>query len=48
MSDKQQLLDMGFDPARIDWALRATNKAGLQVRSSSLFDLSPCIPATPH
>ncbi|OXH06697.1 DNA-binding protein [Cryptococcus neoformans A1-35-8] len=30
MSDKQQLLDMGFDPARIDWALRATNKAGLQ------------------
>ncbi|ADV23763.1 DNA-binding protein [Cryptococcus gattii E566] len=30
MSDKQQLLDMGFDSTRIDWALRATNKPGLQ------------------
>ncbi|WVQ79657.1 hypothetical protein IAT38_001757 [Cryptococcus sp. DSM 104549] len=30
MSDKEQLLAMGFDLARIDWALKATKKAGLQ------------------
>lgn len=39
---------MGFDPARIDWALRATNKAGLQVRPSPALDLPPCNPATPR
>jgi len=30
MSDKEVLISMGFDPARIDWALRATNNNGLQ------------------
>lgn len=28
--DKDTLLSMGFDPARVDWALRATNNRGLQ------------------
>nr|XP_031859487.1 uncharacterized protein CI109_005135 [Kwoniella shandongensis]KAA5526559.1 hypothetical protein CI109_005135 [Kwoniella shandongensis] len=28
--DKAQLLAMGFDPARVDWALKATKNAGLQ------------------
>ncbi|KAG2345879.1 hypothetical protein BDR05DRAFT_879445 [Suillus weaverae] len=28
--DKATLLSMGFDPARVDWALRATNNRGLQ------------------
>jgi hypothetical protein len=28
--DKETLLSMGFDPARVDWALRATNNRGLQ------------------
>ncbi|KAG2143777.1 ubiquitin-related domain-containing protein [Suillus bovinus] len=28
--DKETLLSMGFDPARVDWALRATNSRGLQ------------------
>ncbi|KAH9973387.1 hypothetical protein BJV74DRAFT_197510 [Russula compacta] len=30
MSDKDVLISMGFDPARIEWALRATNGKGLQ------------------
>ncbi|WRT66668.1 uncharacterized protein IL334_003628 [Kwoniella shivajii] len=30
MSDKESLLSMGFDPARIDWALKATRSSGLQ------------------
>ncbi|VDC05182.1 unnamed protein product [Peniophora sp. CBMAI 1063] len=30
MSDKDTLLGMGFDPARVEWALRATNNRGLQ------------------
>ncbi|GMK53925.1 hypothetical protein CspeluHIS016_0105110 [Cutaneotrichosporon spelunceum] len=30
MSDKETLLSMGFDAARVDWALRATKNAGLQ------------------
>ncbi|GHJ89599.1 hypothetical protein NliqN6_6001 [Naganishia liquefaciens] len=30
MSDKQQLLEMGFDEPRVEWALRATKGAGLQ------------------
>ncbi|KAF8141421.1 ubiquitin-related domain-containing protein [Boletus edulis] len=29
-SDRETLLSMGFDPARVDWALRATNGRGLQ------------------
>ncbi|KAK8864686.1 hypothetical protein IAR55_001938 [Kwoniella newhampshirensis] len=28
--DKDQLLAMGFDPARVDWALKATKNSGLQ------------------
>ncbi|KAH9034592.1 ubiquitin-related domain-containing protein [Lactarius pseudohatsudake] len=30
MSDKDVLISMGFDPARVEWALRATNNKGLQ------------------
>ncbi|BEJ12024.1 hypothetical protein CspHIS471_0204840 [Cutaneotrichosporon sp. HIS471] len=30
MSDKETLLSMGFDAARVEWALRATKSAGLQ------------------
>ncbi|KAI0262306.1 ubiquitin-related domain-containing protein [Gloeopeniophorella convolvens] len=30
MSDKDVLISMGFDAARVDWALRATNNRGLQ------------------
>ncbi|KII86020.1 hypothetical protein PLICRDRAFT_165647 [Plicaturopsis crispa FD-325 SS-3] len=30
MSDKDTLLGMGFDPARVAWALKATNNRGLQ------------------
>ncbi|KZV65051.1 hypothetical protein PENSPDRAFT_756841 [Peniophora sp. CONT] len=30
MSDKDTLLSMGFDSARVDWALKATNNRGLQ------------------
>ncbi|KAN0109628.1 Ubiquitin-related domain containing protein [Russula decolorans] len=30
MSDKDVLISMGFDPARIEWALRATKNSGLQ------------------
>lgn len=29
-NDKETLLSMGFDPARVDWALRATSNRGLQ------------------
>jgi len=29
-SDRETLLSMGFDPARVDWALRATSGRGLQ------------------
>ncbi|ORY26338.1 ubiquitin-related domain-containing protein [Naematelia encephala] len=29
-SDRAQLVAMGFEPARIDWALKATSNAGLQ------------------
>jgi len=29
-SDKQALLEMGFDEPHVDWALRATKNAGLQ------------------
>ncbi|PIL24794.1 transcription factor [Ganoderma sinense ZZ0214-1] len=30
MSDKDVLLSMGFDPQRVDWALKATGNRGLQ------------------
>lgn len=30
MSDKDVLISMGFDTARVEWALRATNNKGLQ------------------
>lgn len=30
MSDKDVLISMGFEAARVDWALRATNNRGLQ------------------
>ncbi|THH09681.1 hypothetical protein EW146_g8617 [Bondarzewia mesenterica] len=30
MSDRDVLISMGFDAARVDWALRATNNRGLQ------------------
>ncbi|KZT59107.1 hypothetical protein CALCODRAFT_431520 [Calocera cornea HHB12733] len=30
MSDRNTLLDFGFAPERVDWALKATNNAGLQ------------------
>ncbi|KAI9062737.1 hypothetical protein FKP32DRAFT_1677243 [Trametes sanguinea] len=30
MSDKEVLLSMGFDPARVEWALKATGNRGLQ------------------
>ncbi|KAI0664489.1 ubiquitin-related domain-containing protein [Cubamyces menziesii] len=30
MSDKDVLLSMGFDPARVEWALKATGNRGLQ------------------
>ncbi|KLO05040.1 hypothetical protein SCHPADRAFT_911285 [Schizopora paradoxa] len=29
-TDREQLLDMGFEEARVDWALRATKNSGLQ------------------
>jgi UBX domain-containing protein 1/4 len=29
-SDKDVLLSMGFDPARVEWALKATGNRGLQ------------------
>ncbi|KAK1923979.1 DNA-binding protein [Papiliotrema laurentii] len=38
MSDKEQLLAMGFDSARIDWALKATKNAGLQPAMDHLIN----------
>ncbi|KAH8111711.1 ubiquitin-related domain-containing protein [Phellopilus nigrolimitatus] len=35
--DKDTLIGMGFEPARVDWALRATNSAGLQSALDFLF-----------
>jgi UBX domain-containing protein 1/4 len=29
-SDRDVLISMGFDPARVEWALRATGNRGLQ------------------
>ena len=36
-SDRDTLLGMGFEPARVDWALRATGNAGLQPTLDFLF-----------
>lgn len=36
-SDKDQLLAMGFEEARIDWALRATSRSGLQAAMDHLL-----------
>jgi UBX domain-containing protein 1/4 len=40
MSEKQQLIDMGFDPVRVDWALKATKGKGLQVAMDHLVEHS--------
>ncbi|KAG8221099.1 ubiquitin-related domain-containing protein, partial [Butyriboletus roseoflavus] len=37
-SDRETLLSMGFDPARVDWALRATNRRGLQPAMDHLLE----------
>jgi len=37
-SDRETLLSMGFDPARVDWALRATNGRGLQPAMDHLLE----------
>ncbi|KAF9646516.1 hypothetical protein BDM02DRAFT_3099702 [Thelephora ganbajun] len=38
MSDRETLLGMGFDPARVDWALKATNNRGLQPAMDHLLE----------
>lgn len=40
MSDKQQLLDMGFQSERVDWALHATSNKGLQPAMDHLVENS--------
>ncbi|TXT09024.1 hypothetical protein VHUM_02498 [Vanrija humicola] len=40
MSNKEQLIAMGFEPDRIDWALRATKNAGLQQAMDHILDNS--------
>ncbi|WOO81239.1 UBX domain-containing protein 1 [Vanrija pseudolonga] len=40
MSNKEQLISMGFEPDRIDWALRATKNAGLQQAMDHILDNS--------
>jgi len=40
MSDRETLLGMGFDPARVDWALKATNNRGLQPAMDHLVENS--------
>ncbi|ODN72711.1 hypothetical protein L202_08149 [Cryptococcus amylolentus CBS 6039] len=40
MGDRQQLLDMGFEADRVDWALRATRNAGLQPAMDHLLNNS--------
>ncbi|KAH7890970.1 ubiquitin-related domain-containing protein [Phlebopus sp. FC_14] len=37
-NDRDTLLSMGFDPARVDWALRATNHRGLQPAMDHLLE----------
>ncbi|WVR06777.1 hypothetical protein IAU60_003812 [Kwoniella sp. DSM 27419] len=39
-SDKEQLLSMGFEAARVDWALRATKNSGLQPAMDHLLENS--------
>ena len=36
--DKDSLVGMGFEPARVDWALRETRNAGLQPALDFLFE----------
>ncbi|KAI9570862.1 ubiquitin-related domain-containing protein [Boletus coccyginus] len=36
--DRETLLSMGFDPARVDWALRATHGRGLQPAMDHLLE----------
>lgn len=36
--DRETLLSMGFDPVRVDWALRATNNRGLQPAMDHLLE----------
>ncbi|KIP03043.1 hypothetical protein PHLGIDRAFT_95250 [Phlebiopsis gigantea 11061_1 CR5-6] len=38
MSDKDVLLSMGFDSARVEWALKATNNRGLQPAMDFLIE----------
>ncbi|KAI0741818.1 ubiquitin-related domain-containing protein [Daedaleopsis nitida] len=38
MSDKEVLLSMGFDPQRVDWALKATGNRGLQPAMDHLIE----------
>ncbi|RPD58953.1 hypothetical protein L226DRAFT_536479 [Lentinus tigrinus ALCF2SS1-7] len=38
MSDKEVLLSMGFDPARVEWALKATGNRGLQPAMDHLVE----------
>ncbi|WWC89065.1 uncharacterized protein L201_003983 [Kwoniella dendrophila CBS 6074] len=40
MSDKASLISMGFDPARVDWALKATKNSGLQPAMDHLLENS--------
>ncbi|KAF8720831.1 hypothetical protein AX14_010685 [Amanita brunnescens Koide BX004] len=37
-SDRDSLLAMGFDPARVDWALSATSNRGLQPAMDHIFE----------
>ncbi|KAG9313198.1 ubiquitin-related domain-containing protein, partial [Chiua virens] len=37
-SDRETLLSMGFDPARVDWALKATQGRGLQPAMDHLLE----------
>ncbi|KAM6497236.1 Ubiquitin-related domain containing protein [Amanita muscaria] len=37
-SDRDSLIDMGFEPLRVDWALKATNNRGLQPAMDHLFE----------
>lgn len=37
-SDRDTLLSMGFDPSRVDWALRATGGRGLQPAMDHVFE----------
>ncbi|KAJ3561595.1 hypothetical protein NP233_g10098 [Leucocoprinus birnbaumii] len=37
-SDKETLLGMGFDPARVEWAIKATSGRGLQPAMDHIFE----------